>query len=70
MKKVLCALLVMIMFTFALSCFVQAAEEGKMYAELKNSQGQVVKDITPGSVPAPAPGYGYDSAYNPGYNPY
>jgi hypothetical protein len=72
MKKVLCALFVVIMFTFVLSSFAQAkpTEEGKMYAELKNSQGQVVKDTTPGSVPAPAPGYGYDSAYNPGYNPY
>lgn len=70
MKKVLSVLLVAIMFTFVLSCFAQAAEEGKMFAELKSSEGQVAKDSSAASSPNSIPGYGYDSAYDPGYNPY
>jgi hypothetical protein len=58
------------MFTFVLSCFAQAAEEGKMYAELKGSEGQVVKDSSAAPSQNFIPGYGYDSAYDPGYNPY
>ncbi|HEY3277411.1 MAG TPA: hypothetical protein VGJ94_12395 [Syntrophorhabdaceae bacterium] len=80
MKKTVCVLSALIMFSLVFGTLTQAAapQEGKMFAELSMDKTPLVKDSgsisgpnsIPGLTPVYAPGYAYNSAYNPGYYPY